>query len=51
MTVESKMRTSPSSSAGSSTRGLTSALGADPINSLVSKGTPFSRKAIRTFWA
>ena len=57
MIVESKMRASPSISAGTSLRGLAAANGpvAVPEPSAggvsTSNATPFSRSAILTFWA
>jgi hypothetical protein len=57
MIVESNTRTSPSTSAGTSPRGLalTNSPPAGPApmpsGSLASNATPFSRRAILTFWA
>ena len=57
MIVESKMRASPSISAGTSLRGLAAANGPaavpDPsaVGVSTSNATPFSRSAILTFWA
>jgi hypothetical protein len=57
ITVDSKIRTSPSISTGTSARGLAAANGPSvrPVpkvsGSSAVKATPFSRRAIFTFWA
>ena len=57
MMVESKIRVSPSISTGTSARGLAAANGPSvrPVPKLSGssavKATPFSRRAIFTFWA
>ena len=57
MTVDSKMRVGPSTSTGTSARGLAATNGPSvrPVPKLsgtsTSKVTPFSRSAILTFWA